>query len=81
MKHTLLVLIACLLASCTGGNPRDTSKADALAIAEKIIYVKEKRSGLCFGMVTTSSAGYAGPVANTSITLIPCEKVAHLLIE
>ena len=81
MKNVLIVLVACLLASCTGGDPKQTTPAAALGVAEKIIYVKEKRSGLCFAMVTTSSAGYAGPVANTSITLVPCKKVANLLLE
>ncbi len=68
--RTLLILIACLLlASCQTDNTKP-SEAGLNDVVEKIRYVKDSRTGLCFAVVM----GFNGHLSSIpSIATVPCE--------
>ena len=72
------VIIACalttLLASCT--LPVSLDSYENVDIAENISYVKDKRTGLCFATIASTSMGFFSII---SITEVPCDKVEALL--
>ncbi len=72
-----LVAITLLLAGCDPGL-RQPSKASAQDVVNKLTYVKDKRTGLCFGVVFTVAPMDARQ-AGVSVTLVPCEAVESLI--
>lgn len=71
-----LVLVAVCLVGCDGGQA--PSPVAVKTTAENIMYSRDSRSGLCFGVVTShTSAGWMV----VSITNVPCEAVEKLLVK
>ena len=57
-------------------------KEEARAVVDNMTFVRDHRSGLCFGV--TKSWVAAGAFSNNSIystTLVPCDKVEKFLVE
>jgi len=80
VKKILIVLgLVCslLIVGCSV-NPSGISDDYAKEFARKITYMRDDRTGLCFGVVATRKTG---SVSSTGIgvTCVPCETVEHLL--
>lgn len=72
-RRAIFFIVFAALVGCGPVAPRPAQSASTL---EAITYVKDARTGLCFGMVMFPSyAGFTG----TSITNVPCDSVARFL--
>lgn len=76
MKKILIVfLCGIIFTSCNMTSA--PSNSDAENNVNQISYIKDSRTGLCFGMLnSTSYTGYE----ITSITCVPCDSVSKLLV-
>lgn len=72
MKKTFAVLSILLLMGCAD----DTLTVDPYAVTNKITYMKDTASGLCFATLISFTYGYR-PV--TSIACVPCDSINKLL--
>lgn len=61
-----------LLTGCSQ-NPSKLDKSSAQAIADKLRYIKDRRTGLCFAAVASRQTGSAQQNGMT-ITWVPCDK-------
>lgn len=76
MKKFLIVfLCGIILTSCNMTSA--PSNSDAQSNVSQISYIKDTRTGLCFGMLnSTSYTGYE----ITSITCVPCDSLKNVLL-
>ena len=65
----IIALSAAFLTACT------TPTEKALEIHDDLVYFKDHRSGLCFAYWM-----YEGDSRSGVMSLVPCEKVEHLLV-
>ncbi|MFA6397874.1 MAG: hypothetical protein WDK96_03480 [Candidatus Paceibacterota bacterium] len=77
MKKVVKSLFFCifigLYSACT--QPRPTSDGSAEDVIENIKYAKDKRTNLCFGMLSSASAdGFR----NVSVTCVPCDSLKNV---
>lgn len=73
----LIVLLMMSFASCSV-NPSKIGRSEANVFAEKITYVEDVRTNLCFGIVATRKTGDASS-SGMGITEVPCNKVRNFL--
>jgi uncharacterized protein YceK len=71
MKLMLICLAAQLLAGCSGWSA--TSAESAHGAIAAMSYVRDQRTGLCFGVLYLSGSVVRG------ITNVPCDKVESFL--
>ncbi len=76
----IIVVTSFLFSGCTPA-PITTSKEVAEEVAEKMVFVKQKKTGLCFGIVSASNVNSNGGSVSISVTNVPCAPVASFLIE
>jgi len=72
-KLTLLALCAVLFAGCSV-NTSGNVDIDA----DDIKYVKDTRSGLCYGVVASRKT-FTLSTTGLGLTCVPCDKVEHLI--
>ncbi|MEK7510938.1 MAG: hypothetical protein AAB582_01750 [Patescibacteria group bacterium] len=75
-----LILATAAILCTTGCSPKVAapSESDARAVIQKTTYAKDDRSGLCFSVLFSRNVGQIN-ASSTSHTLVPCEKVEHLI--
>lgn len=74
-KILIIFLCGIIFTSCNMTSA--PSSANAQNNVTKISYIKDSRTGLCFGMLnSTSYSGYE----TTSITCVPCDSVKNILV-
>ncbi|MDE2021894.1 MAG: hypothetical protein KGI71_03205 [Patescibacteria group bacterium] len=71
---SISAVVVMALAGCTAGS-LPTSVDLAKSIAEGMVYSKDPRTGLCFGVTMATTSGRNYVVA----TNVPCDKVAKYL--
>jgi len=78
MKNLLLILCsALLLTSCFGAK---TGKVGDVNLSD-MTYFKDYRTDLCFGIIGAKQGlDFASESTSIGVACVPCEKVAHLLI-
>lgn len=73
MKKVLILITVLFFISCT------VSTSDNVSVdAGDIKYVKDDRTGLCFGIVASRKAA-SFETTGLGVTCVPCEKVEHLI--
>lgn len=78
MKYIVLILTMLALTGC-GVNPSEFGEYEARSFADKITYVQDSRTGLCFALVASRKALNASQ-SGMGITEVPCDAVGeHLL--
>ena len=77
MKWFLLVILGLCIAGCDI-NPSAFGKGEAAAFSKKITYVKDSRTGLCFGIVASRKTAGINQTG-MGLTQVPCEAVKELL--
>lgn len=71
----LFLILALSVPSCDG--PQKYSRESVAAVAESIIYFRDKKTGLCFAYAQPQDdKGKSGLLAN-----VPCEAVLGQLVE
>ena len=79
MRYVLIALAAAMLfAAGCNVNPSKFGKDEAAAFGNAITYVKDIRTGLCFGMIANRKTGEASQTG-FGMTLVPCEAVEKYL--
>jgi hypothetical protein len=78
IRVLLAAAAAVLAAGCTPA-PSAASRDDAQAVADNMTYVKDGRTGLCFGIIMRVSKTTYGS-DSMSATLVPCDKVESLIV-
>lgn len=81
MKKTSfpLLFLVVMLTACSPG-AISTSATDAQEAVSKMVYVKEPRSDLCFGIISSSSVNSSGNSTSMSVVNVPCNKVEKFLV-
>lgn len=76
-----MVGMAALLAGLAGCSPSaiPTDKSDAQKAADTMVYVKDSRTGLCFGIMSSRSVTTSLGSTSMSATVVPCDKVQDQL--
>lgn len=83
MKKLLVILVIILFCGCSA-HPSRVSKKNARKLANKITYVQDKKTGLCYA-VASSRIYVFGIIPKEQqglgLTQVPCESCRHLLQE
>jgi hypothetical protein len=80
MKTAFAILI-CGIALCgCSPSPTLTTKEDAVKVADMIVYIKQEKTGLCFGVISSTGGSPGYDTRSMSITNVPCEAVKTLLV-
>ena len=69
----VLIILSALLLGCEI-NPSEFGDDEARAFASTITYVKDQRTGLCFGIVASRKTGSMNQ-SGMGITEVPCSAV------
>ena len=77
MKYIILIIMAVALLGCEV-NPSKVGAGEARIFAEKLTYVKDVRTQLCFAIVATRPTGNTDQ-SGMGITEVPCFNVEHLI--
>jgi hypothetical protein len=77
--HFVPILSAVLLAGCSPG-AITTSEKDAVEVVQRMVFVKQEKTGLCFGIVSSASINPHGASTSMSATLVPCSSVEAFLV-
>jgi len=77
MKYIMMILLAVALTGCDI-NPSKFGSGEAKAFVEKITYVKDPDTGICFALVASRKTGNTSQ-SGMGITSVPCEAVADHL--
>ena len=70
MQKLICLVAVAVLAACSDGHRPDPK--DAQDIVNKMAYVKEPKSGLCYGVVMSANSDMS---YSYSVVLVPCDKV------
>lgn len=79
MKLIVFLLLPLVLISCNV-NPSEINQTYAKNFVNKMTYAKDERTGLCFGMVASRKTGNTDQ-NGLGFTMVPCDKVKHLIKE
>ena len=77
MRYTLVLLLVLFVMGCDI-NPSEFGKEEASKFGNTITYVKDKRTGLCFGIVASRKTG-EWDQSGMGLTQVPCEAVKEWL--
>lgn len=77
MRFILISLIFVFMIGCSV-NPSKIGSSEAQEFAEKITYVKDHRTNLCFAIVATRKTGDMNSTG-MGITEVPCNDVKYLI--
>lgn len=77
MRFILVSLIFMFTIGCSV-NPSKIGNSEAKEFAEKITYVKDYRTQLCFALVATRKTGDVNSTG-MGITEVPCNDVKYLI--
>lgn len=82
MKKISLMTIAviCFFVVSCRINPSEVSDSYAKEFVEKVKYIKDERTGICYAIVATRMAGSADQ-NGISWTWVPCDSVEKYLIK
>ena len=80
MKKLLPILAVILMVGGCSVNPSEVDDEYARKYAKTITYVKDHRTGLCFGVIASRKTGTFSQ-SGLGITEVPCEKVDKYLIK
>lgn len=80
LVSTAVIPIAFLVA-LTGCTPSaiPTDKQDAQNAVDSMVFVKNTKTGLCFGIISSQSVTSSGGSTSMSATNVPCDKVQDQL--
>lgn len=81
MKTCYLLTLSVLVCTGCAPTPTSTSKGDALEATQKMVFVKQQKTGLCFGILSSSSVNSSGNSTSMSATLVPCQLVEKFLVD
>lgn len=76
----IIAVTSFLLSGCDP-SPTDTSSDVAREVTQKMVFVKQEKTGLCFGVISSSNVNQNGGSKGMSVTHVPCAPVASFLIE
>lgn len=76
-KFLSMLAITAALLGCSV-NPSEMPKNYAKDAANKMVYARDNRTGLCFGFVASRKTGTFSS-SGLGATLVPCEKVENYL--
>lgn len=76
-KIGFLVVVLLLVACMPTANV--INKKDAQLAIDNMVYVKDSRTGLCFGVISSMPPGGSGSSTSMSVTQVPCDKVQDQL--
>ena len=81
MRNLICLLLAVgmlvVIVSCDV-NPSKMTNKYAQELANKLTYTKDHRTGLCFAVITSRKTGSTDQTG-LGMTVVPCEKIAHLI--
>lgn len=80
MKRFLVIGLSLTLCAC-GAEPQKVTPVDARKIADRLTYVQDTRTGLCFATLGSLSTDLAGGVEGIALANVPCETVKHFLVK
>ena len=77
MKRIFVCAISCLMLSgCLEPEAEKTDRKEAQKLADSLEYVKSNKTGICFGVGTTSRLSTNGTVAyNNVMVVVDCKSV------
>lgn len=81
MKKIIFISFIGLMAIVFSGcsvNPSKLSDKYAKDFIKNITYVKDSKTGLCFGIIASRKTGSTDS-SGIGITCVPCENVNHLI--
>jgi hypothetical protein len=79
IKSFVIVIALLLMVGCSP-YVSPVQPDNAKSIASKITYVRDDRTGLCFGLVGMTKVGEISETG-TGITYVPCDKVESFLVK
>jgi len=81
MKNLIcLIVLSCMfLAVGCDVNPSKVGDEQAVEFIEKITYVQDTETGLCFAIIATRKTGSTDQ-SGIGITQVPCDQVEELLV-
>ena len=80
MKTTIFFTILILILSGCSVKPSELTDEDTKSFISKVKYGKDKRTGLCFAIVSSRKATSVS-TSGIGITNVPCDKVNYLLVK
>ena len=78
-KITIIIFILLLLVSCSVNISKVPDKY-AKDVAEKMTYVKDHKTGLCFGVIASRKTARPNQ-SGLGIVCVPCDQVRNYLVE
>lgn len=79
MSRAIITVLTLLLVACTP-RPITTSAENAVTATDKMVYVKDHRTGLCFGVMSSYAPSIIDDTNSISATNVPCDAVKDRLI-
>jgi len=79
-KLACVLLIGLLFAFGCGVKPSKVSDSQAKQMAKAMTFFKEKKSGLCFGVIATRKSGLFSRQSGMGMAKVPCEDVQEFLV-
>ena len=71
MRRLAVVILALMLVGCSVGTSKPNEQTTK-TVVERLAYIQDSRTGLCFAMISTSHALQVSD-DGLSITWVPCE--------